>query len=206
MSLKSLSCKKQSLTLNLSICSWYEPSCLQEKVPEPWEGLQTSWALRPHLPTPYSALASTTCPSLPQHSLHSSPAAGTSCHGNRLFGMLWNEGPCRRVKDGTEAESSRGLLPVKAGRHLPPPPNSNTLSKHCRPRNPNSGHLAHIDNLKWGEARCTGVHPGSPWRRTMYSQQQVTFLSIFLVPGTVLNTEHRYMSSHLPLTTAQWGK
>ena len=169
-------------------------------MPESWEGIQISWALHPHLPTPYSALASTTCLSLSQYNLHSSPAAGTRCHGNRLFGMLWDEGPCRRVKDGTKAEGSRGLLPVKAGRHLPPPPNSNTPSKHCRPRNPTSGHLAHIDNLKWGEARCTGVHLGSPWRRTKYSQQQVTFLSIFLVPGTVLpNIGTCHLTCPLPL-------
>lgn len=61
----------------------------------------TRWAQCLCLSTPHSALSSTThCLSLSQPSPNSSPAAGTSFHGNGLFGQLWDDRLCRSIKDG----------------------------------------------------------------------------------------------------------
>lgn len=123
----------------------------------PQKGLQTSWGLYPRLPLPHSAPPSTTRLSLSQPSLHSSPAAGTSCHGDSCLGSCGMTGYAAESRMGPRGESSCGLLPLKAGGNLAPPASSSNPSKHCRPRDPNSGHLAQINSLKWGEARRAGT-------------------------------------------------
>lgn len=71
----------------------------------------TSWALCPCLSTPHSALSlATHCLSLSQPSPSSSPAAGTSFHGNGLFGQL-----CCSIKDSAWSSTQLWAASSQAG-------------------------------------------------------------------------------------------